>query len=101
MPRQTPQPTDTAPELPWLLGKAQESGSGGSELGYSPRRAVGADKLTCAGCQGTGEVLLIPSTRGAHRELLVPPSSPALGWGWCPPWFVAHLSSGSNLKARS
>lgn len=73
----------------------------GSELGYSPRGAAGADELTCAGGQGTGEVLLSPSTWGAHRELLVPPSSPALGWGWCPPWFVAHLNSGSNLKAGS
>lgn len=61
VPRQTPPAPKHFPgswERPLSIF-AQESGSGeGVELGYSPWRTAGEDKLTCAGGWGSGKVLL-------------------------------------------
>lgn len=61
VPRQTPPAPKHFPgSWEWPLSIfAQESGSGeGVELGYSPWRTAGEDKLTCAGGWGSGKVLL-------------------------------------------
>lgn len=111
---QTDSPSSKA--FPWerpLSIFAQESGSGGGlELGYSPWRTAGEDKLTCARGWGSRKALLSlrlePQRSWGSKGAADPPFQPlprdgvGAALGQCPPrGFVAHPEQWQQFQSQA